>query len=81
MAARWQGVNETGQGWSAMNVPSKFEFVLDPPLSVSVCVYLWIHSAKSLFMQVDGIDHADDGGIDGRVGAANGGHGGKAFRS
>ena len=31
-------------------------------------------------MQIDGINHADDGGVDGRVGAANGGHGGETFR-
>src|SRR5579864_2299638 len=30
-------------------------------------------------VQVDGIDYADDGGVDGRGGAADGGHCGKAF--
>jgi len=30
--------------------------------------------------EVHGVDHTDDGRINGRVGAADGGHGGKTFR-
>jgi len=37
--------------------------------------------AESLAMQIDSVNHADDGGVDGRVGTADGGHGGKTFGS
>src|SRR5579863_8593457 len=36
--------------------------------------YLWIRSPRLLVMQMDGINHADYGGIDGGIGAADGGH-------
>jgi hypothetical protein len=61
------------------NAPSKFDFEFDLHLSVSISVYLWIHPARSIVVQIDRIDHADDGGVDGRVGTADGGHGGEAF--
>ena len=78
MAARWQGVNATpGQGHARYAIQIKLRF--DPPLSVSICVYLWIHSANSNFMKIDRINHSDDGGVDGRVGTADSGHGGKTF--
>ena len=62
------------------NAPTKSDFDFELPLSVSIRIYLWIHSAKSLAMQIDGINHSDDGGIDRRIGTADGGHGGETFR-
>ena len=47
--------------------------------SVLICVYLWIRSMESLAVQIDGIDHADDGGVDRRIGPTDSGHGGKSF--
>lgn len=40
------------------------------------------HSAHLLrpVVKVDRINHPDDGGVDGRVGTADGSHGGEAFR-
>jgi hypothetical protein len=80
MAARRRGVNETGQGQPKRSVPYSSNLSLDLPIAAFISVYLWIHFEKSLVVQIDGINHADDGGVDGRVGPANGGHGGKALR-
>jgi hypothetical protein len=37
-------------------------------------------SAESFALQIDGVDNADDCGVDGGVGSAGGGHGGEAIR-
>jgi hypothetical protein len=78
MEARWRGVNAMRR-MLQYGAHSNLNFEIELPLSVFNCVGLWIHPAKSLIVQIDRIDHADDGRVDGRVGAADRGHGGKTF--
>lgn len=41
----------------------------------------WNRTAKLVLVEVHGIDHPDDCSVDGRIGPADGSHGGKAFGS
>jgi hypothetical protein len=80
MAARRQGVN-AATGRATRNAQSNSNIEFDLPLSVSICVYLWIHSAKSHVAQIYEINHSNDGGVDRRIWTADGSHCGKTFGS